>query len=183
MKPIKEHKIFENIEAYLAFEEKSEVRHEYYFENLIEMAGTSKLHNKIVFFLTLLFRQGLSDQQFDISSEQVKAYIESENIFFYPDVMVAHPEENQFYNIQPILIAEVLSEATRNFDMVDKFIQYKKLETLQYYLLVEPEKQLVIVHRKTTDNEWQTDTYTSITDVIDLHTLQIIIALKDIYQA
>jgi Uma2 family endonuclease len=183
MKPIAEHRKFDNIEAYLAFEEKSEVRHEYYLENLIEMAGTTKLHNQIVFFLTLLFRQGLLHQKFDISSEQIKAYIKNENIFFYPDVMVAHTEENDFYNSQPILIAEVLSESTRNFDMVDKFIQYKKLETLQYYFLVEPEKHLVIVHKKTMANDWQTDTYTSISDVIDLPSLQISIALKDIYQS
>ncbi len=183
MKPITEHRKFESIEEYLAFEEKSEVRHEYYLENLIEMSGTTKLHNQIVFYLTLLFRQSLLHKKYDISSEQVKAYIKSENIFFYPDVMIAHPEENEFYNSQPILIAEVLSESTRNFDMVDKFIQYKKLETLQYYFLVEPEKHLVIVHKKTADNNWQTGTYTAITDVIDLPVFQISIALKDIYQA
>lgn len=159
------------------------MRHEYYLENLIERAGTTKLHNQIVFFLTLLFRQGLASQQFDISSEQVKAFIKKENIFFYPDVMVAIPEEHPFYNSQPVLIAEVLSESTRNFDMVDKFIQYKKLDTLQYYVLAEPDKILVIVHKKTDTNEWQTDTYTSITDVIDLPKLQISIALKDIYQS
>ena len=55
MKRITEHKKFESIEEYLAFEEKSEVRHEYYFENLVEMAGSTKLHNQVVFFLTLLF--------------------------------------------------------------------------------------------------------------------------------
>ncbi|MBC7890141.1 MAG: Uma2 family endonuclease [Ferruginibacter sp.] len=182
MKPITEHRKFESIEAYLAFEEKSEIRHEYYFENLVEMAGTTKQHNRIVFFLTLLFKQGLSDQAFEISSEQVKAFIESENIFFYPDVMVANPEENEFFNSQPILIAEVLSGNTRKFDMVDKFIQYQKLDTLQYYLLVEPEKHLVIVHKKNKAADWQTDTYTSLTDIIDLPALQISIALKDIYK-
>jgi hypothetical protein len=39
------------------------------------------------------------------------------------------------------------------------------------------------VYKKATDNDWQSDTYTSITDVIDLPSLQIKIALKDIYQA
>jgi hypothetical protein len=39
MKPITEHRKFETIGEYFAFEEKSEVRHEYYLENLIEMAG------------------------------------------------------------------------------------------------------------------------------------------------
>lgn len=177
-----EHKKFESAEAFLAFEEASDSRHEYYFENLIEIEGSAKLHNEIVFLITLLFRQGLPHKKFDISSEQVKAYIKSENIFFYPDVMVALPEDNPFYNTRPVLIAEVLSAATRKFDMVDKFIQYQKLDTLQYYLLVEPEKHLVIVHKKSADNDWQTDTYTSLTDVIALPALEISVALKDIYQ-
>jgi len=183
MKLIKEHRKFESAEAYLAFEEKSELRHEYYLENLIEMAGSSKLHNQIVFFLTLLFRQGLLHEAFDISSEQVKAFIKSENIFFYPDVMVAFPEDNPFYNSQPILIAEVLSESTRKFDMVDKFIQYQKLVTLQYYLLVEPDKQMVIIYKKTEENEWEASSFASIADIIELPKLNISIALKDIYQA
>lgn len=183
MKPITEHRKFESIEAYLAFEEKSEVRHEYYLENLIEMSGTTYKHNDFVFFLSAFFRFNLPKGKFKISSEQVKLYIASENIFFYPDVMVALPEEQQYYSTQPVLITEVLSESTRKFDMIDKFIQYQKLETLQYYLLVEPEKHLVIVHKKTDEAGWQTDTYTSINDVIDLPALQISITLKDIYQA
>ena len=183
MRPITEHRKFESIEDYLAFEEKSELRHEYYFENLVEMSGTTYKHNDLVFYLTAFFRFNLQKQAYKISSEQVKLYIASENIFFYPDVMVALPEDQAYYSTRPILIAEVLSENTRKFDMFDKFIQYQKLETLQYYFLLEPEKHLVIVYKKTVDNDWQTDTYTSITDVIDLPTLQISIALKDIYQA
>ena len=183
MKPITEHRKFESIDAYLAFEEKSEVRHEYYLENLIEMSGTTYKHNDLVFYLSAFFRFNLPKSKFKISSEQVKLYIANENIFFYPDVMVALPEEQQYYSTQPVLITEVLSESTRKFDMIDKFIQYQKLDTLQYYILVEPEKQLVIVHKKTPETGWQTDTYTSITDVIDLPTLQISLVLKDIYQA
>jgi len=183
MKPITEHRKFESVEAYLAFEEKSEVRHEYYLENLIEMSGTTYKHNDLVFYLSAFFRFNLPKSEFKVSSEQVKLYIVSENIFFYPDVMVALPEEQEYYSTQPLLIAEVLSESTRNFDLVDKLIQYKKLETLQYYFLVEPEKHLIIVYKKTAEAAWQIDTYTSLTDVIELPALQISIALKDIYQA
>lgn len=182
MKQITEHRKFDNIEDYLAFEEKSTVRHEYYFENLIEMSGTTYKHNDLVFYLTAFFRFNLQKNKYQISSEQIKLYIASENIFFYPDVMIALPENHEYYSTSPVLIAEVLSESSRKFDMVDKFIQYQKLETLQYYFLLEPDKHLVIVYKKTADNDWQTDTYTAISDVIDLPNLQISIALKDIYQ-
>ena len=183
MKPVTEHRKFEQIEDYLAFEEKSELRHEYYLENLIEMAGASYLHNLINGNLFFLFKLLFKDRYERVFMEGFKAFIKKENIFFYPDLMISKPEQYEFYSTQPLLITEVLSESTRNFDMTDKFIQYKKLDTLQYYLLVEPEKCLVIVHKKSAANEWQTNTYTSITDVIDLPALQISIALKDIYQA
>lgn len=183
MAPIKEHRKFDSAEAYLAYEEKSEVRHEYYFENLIEMAGASYLHNLINGNLFFIFKLLLKDRNERVYMEGFKAYIKNENIFFYPDVMISIPEQHEYYSTQPVLIAEVLSESTRKFDMFDKFIQYQKLETLQYYLLVEAEKHLVIVYKKAVGNDWQTDTYTSITDVIDLPALHISIALKDIYQA
>lgn len=182
MNPLTEHKKFDSIDAYLAFEEKSEVRHEYYFENLIEMAGATFLHNLINGNLFFIFKMLFKDKNEHVFMEGFKAFIKSDNIFFYPDLMISNPEQHEYYSTQPVLIAEVLSESTRKFDMVDKFIQYQKLETLRYYFLVEPDKHLVIVHKKTADNEWKTDTYTSITDIIDLPTLQITIALKDIYQ-
>ena len=141
--------------------------------------GNNLINGNLFFIFKMLFK----DKNERVFMEGFKAFIKNENIFFYPDLMISLPEQHKYYSTQPILIAEVLSEGTRNFDMVDKFIQYQKLETLQYYLLVEPEKHLVIIHKKTGDNDWQTDTYTSITDVIDLPALQISIALKDIYQA
>ena len=97
--------------------------------------------------------------------------------------MVALPEEHQYYSTQPVLIAEVLSESTRKFDMIDKFIQYQKLDTLQYYLLVEPDKYLVILYKKAEEGNWQSNTFTAITDIIDLPKFNISIALKDIYEA
>ena len=182
MKKIAEHRKFEHINDYFAFEEKSEVRHEYYSENLFEMAASTKLHNQIVFYITLLFRQLLLHKKFDISSEQVKVFIKSENIFFYPDVMIALPEQQEYYASFPILIVEVFSENSRKFDLVDKFLQYQKIETLQYYLLIEPDKHLVIMYLKTDDGDWETRTYTGAGDVISLPKFNISIALKDIYQ-
>ena len=67
--------------------------------------------------------------------------------------------------------------------MVDKFIQYQKLDTLQYYLLVELEKQMIIMYQKTTDLNWQAFTHNNLSDVADQPKLNISIALKDIYQA
>ena len=60
--------------------------------------------------------------------------------YYYPDVLVTNEvfADNRFAQ-KPVLLAEVLSPATRSFDMVDKFMDYSTIPTLGYYLLVEPE--------------------------------------------
>ena len=67
--------------------------------------------------------------------------------------------------------------------MVDKFSQKQKPDTLQYYLLVASEKQMIIMYQKTTDLDWQAFTHNNLSDIVDLPQLNISIALKDIYQA
>lgn len=62
-------------------------------------------------------------------------------------------------------------------------MQYQKLNTFQYYLLVASEKQMIIKYKKTTDLDWQAFTYNNFSDIVDLPQLNIRIALKDIYQA
>jgi Uma2 family endonuclease len=75
MTPIMQHRKFESMEAYLAFEEKSEVRHEYYFENLIEMAGASFLHNLISGNLFFILKMLLKDKPEHIFMESFKTFI------------------------------------------------------------------------------------------------------------
>lgn len=46
MKPVILNKPFSSEEEYFAFEEQSELKHEYINATLFEMSGTSKYHNK-----------------------------------------------------------------------------------------------------------------------------------------
>ena len=80
------------------------------------------------------------------------------------------------------MIAEVLSESTRAKDLVDKFIQYRKIKTLDYYLVVEPEKYLVLCNFKKDKEEWDMISYTEPEEIIALPKLNISISMKDIYK-
>ncbi|CAF1436145.1 unnamed protein product [Adineta steineri] len=80
--------------------------------------------------------------------------------FFYPDIIVCINNSERYYTNEPVLLVEILSETTRKFDLTDKFIQYQKIPTLQYYLCIEPEQQVIIFYFKTTSEEWMTETFT-----------------------
>ncbi len=174
-------KTFASEEEYFLFEEKCELKNELVNGNLIAMSGVSTEHNEITFNICLLFKMLLKNQDYRVFFEAVKVKNPSGN-FFYPDVMVCHPNPHKYYSEAPILLVEVLSESTRTYDLTDKFIQYKQIPSLHYYLCVEPEQQVVIFYFKNAEGEWMTETYSKETDVVSLPQLNISFTLKDIYK-
>src|SRR3954451_6547549 len=146
---------FASDEEYFLYEEKNELRHELINGNLYLMSGISIFYNNIVLQFILLLNRILNNNNYTITFESYKVRTPDGN-YFYPDVMVCERDTKKYYAEKPILIVEVLSESTRKFDLVDKFIQYQKLDTLQYYLCVEPEQQAVIFYYKAEDGEWMT---------------------------
>ena len=68
--------------------------------------------------------------------------------------------------------------------MVDKFIQYRKINSLNYYLIVivEPEKWLGLCHSKDAQGEWDMISYTKKDEIIQLSSLNIALPLEEIYK-
>lgn len=169
-----------SVEEYFLFEEKSELRHELINGNLYEMSGVSIFHNDIVGNLYFILRSLLKGTEWIIAFENFKVRNPDGN-FFYPDISVCYPEVQKYFSDKPIMIVEVLSDTTRKYDLTDKFIQYQKIPTLQYYLCVEPEQQVVIFYFKQQDDEWLTETFTKDEQNLLLPALNTSFNLKDIY--
>lgn len=177
-----------SLDEYIRIDATGTDKHEYYYGKLISMPGESLLHNKLVFRIARFLEDILKDKGYDVYLESVKVKIETEDIYVYPDVVVIkeQPKENlpakDYVIYQPLLIAEVLSDSTRKYDLTDKLIQYQKISTLQYYLAVEPEKHVIIFYGKEQDGDWNAKTYTELNEIINLPLLNASISLKDIYK-
>ena len=167
-------------EEYFLFEEKQELRHELINGNLYEMSGISIFHNDIVSNLLFLFRTYLKGTNWKLVFESFKIKTPEGN-YFYPDIAVCYSNE-KYFSAKPLLIAEVLSDTTRKYDLTDKFIQYQKIETLQYYLCIEPEQKVVVFYYKQ-DGEWIAETFSKDEESISLPALNISFHLSDIYHS
>ncbi len=176
------------LDEYILLDEKGPDKHEYYYGKLIAMPGESLLHNRIAFLLSMLLHNLLEKQGFNVYIESVKVNIEGEEIYVYPDVTVIEnqPEadlpKKDYIIYQPLLIAEVLSDSTRKYDLTDKFIQYQKISSLQYYITVEPAKHLIHLFEKAADGDWTAKTFTELTETINLPQLNAAFTLADIYK-
>ena len=173
------------VDEYILLDEASDIRHEFINGQLYDMSGTSDLHNEIVGNLYLYLRNLLQISSSKIYFENVKCKIQGEEYFTYPDVFITNDDsdkENKYIKQHPSLIVEVLSDSTRKYDTVDKFIQYQKITSLQYYILVEPEVFSVHSFSKDKNGEWQAAIYTKLEEVIDLILLSIQLPLQSIYK-
>lgn len=169
-------------EDYFLFEEKSSLKHERIEGNLYEMSGASIYHNNIVLRISMLLYSLLRDTTWQLTLENFKVKTPEGN-FFYPDLTVSQPQVEKYFTSNPVMIIEVLSDSTRKYDLTDKFIQYCKIETLQYYLCVEPEQQVIIFNTRQKNGEWIAETFSKDGQVIDLPKLNISLKLSDIYKA
>ena len=180
MKVVNIDKKFASDEEYFLFEEGSELKHELSNGNLYEISGVSKYHNKMSRIILMLLSSLLKNSDWEIFYEGFKVKT-PEGSYFYPDICVCFPEVKKYFTDKPVLLFEVLSESTRKFDLTDKFIQYQKIETLEYYVCVEPEQQVVFFYFKNNEGEWMAETFTKDESLIVLPKIKTSFSLKELY--
>jgi Uma2 family endonuclease len=87
----------------------------------------------------------------------MKLRVEASDAFFYPDVFVTCATADvhrPLFKSEPMLIAEVLSPSTSAFDRGQKFAHYRKLASLQEYLLVDSERTSADLFRRDAAGHW-----------------------------
>lgn len=144
-------------EAYLEAEKDSAIKHEYIQGQISAMAGASDAHVTITANLVALLRNHVRGTGCRVYLTDMKARIESLNIFYYPDVMVTCDERDRtfdYFKRYPCLIIEVLSNNTEAFDRGDKFTDYSELETLQEYVLINQKRMRVDCFRRNSEGRW-----------------------------
>ncbi|MEL6504819.1 MAG: Uma2 family endonuclease [Pseudomonadota bacterium] len=74
-----------------------------------------------------------------------------------PDVIVqSKPGDwDSVFSDQPIIVVEVISPSTGKTDAVAKLEEYLSVETIQHYLIVDPDQRSIVHHAKSADG-WHT---------------------------
>lgn len=145
---------------YLALERNSPCKHEFVNGIVYAMAGASRQHDLIKgdVFGALLGRLAPPCQVFS-SDVRVRIRTASDECYYYPDNSVTCSDlDTDAYEVtQPSLVVEVLSRSTEDADRGYKFDDYRKLPSLQEYVLVHQERACVELYRRRTN--WEKEVY------------------------
>lgn len=173
-------------EEYLELETAAESKSEYRNGLIIPMAGGTPNHNRITgnFYAALNF--ALKGQAYDVFASDLRLWIPQARLYTYPDVMVVSgqlqfAEGRKDTITNPLIIAEVLSESTANYDRGEKFRFYRTIPTLQEYILISQTEMHVEQFAKTADNKWILSEYDGQDTILTLNHIQFQVSLKDIY--
>jgi Uma2 family endonuclease len=171
------------VEEYLELEKNSEVRHEYHYGKLIEMPGEAKNANRIAKNILLNWNSKLESQGYEIFTHDVKAEVKKQNIYRYPDLVVApESDDDDKYIIKlPVIMVEVASDGSWKTDTVIKLKEYTAISTLKYYFIVFQEEMLVQLCVRSEDNRWTFEFFEEAHEVINIPFFNLSITLSEIY--
>lgn len=173
------------IEEYEEHQLTCEGRHEYDNGHLYRVPDEMDIENLTASALVCLFFGTLRKQGYQIYAHTVRIAIPKEPKFYYPDIFItkeADTEYNEYVKYEPELIVEVTSSKNFTRNTVYKFVDYTKIQSLKYYLVVHFLKHITYCHFKDEKGEWTFDIYTLPEEIVPLPLLGIQIHLKEIYQ-
>jgi Uma2 family endonuclease len=184
--PVKTEKNYYTPEEYLELENPSETRHEYLDGEIIEMTGGTTNHNKLAGKIYARLLLALEDQEYEVYMTDVRLWIETYHRFTYPDVMVVKGKSLYYGQgkttiINPLLIVEVLSKSTANYDQGDKFDAYRCLPSFQEYILIEQAQYYVKQFAKNDQGKWVLTDYRGAETIVKLESLNFEISLQELY--
>ncbi|MDJ1179314.1 Uma2 family endonuclease [Roseofilum sp. BLCC_M91] len=178
-------------QEYLEWEVQQPLRYEYFNGEVFAMAGGTLPHADIALNLASLLREPLRGRC-KVRNSDAKVGITDEGPFTYPDLSISCDDRDrsarQFMRY-PCVIIEVLSPSTEAYDSPSetlrerggKFALYRRLPTLQEYVLVSSETKTVEIFRQNDVGEWRFIPYSE-GDTIELVSLGITLSLNAIYE-
>lgn len=171
-------KIFTKDE-YLIIEERAETKHELVNGEIYAMAGAKEKHVKITGNIFRNIANHLLESPCDVYSSDMK--LSAGLDCYYPDVFVKcdPDDDDELVKEKPVLVVEVLSESTKNFDRGDKLENYLKISTLKEYILVNQDEIEVWIYRRT-EKKWEMEILKD-SDELHFTSIDLKIPVKDLY--
>jgi Uma2 family endonuclease len=175
---------FMTVDDYLEFEENSPVRHEYVNGSIYAMSGVSVAHARIARELVVAVGGHLRGGPCEPFSASLKLLIRTDidEIFYYPDMMIACQRDDWGPNYvrNPKLVAEILSPSTQHIDRREKAMTYRRIASLEEYVLLAQDEHRVVVQRR--EENWGAQVYSGPQATVDFRSIGLSVPLAQIYE-
>jgi Uma2 family endonuclease len=173
-------------EEYLEIDREAEVKSEYLDGQIYAMAGASPDHNVITANILGALVPQLRGGDCRGYASDLRVLIEETGLYTYPDVTVVcgprrHSDDRRDTLVNPTLIVEVLSPSTEIHDRVGKFSHYRRIESLQEYVLVSQHAARIERYLRRSGGEWLYASAEGLEAALRLDSIGCELRLADVY--
>ncbi len=172
---------------YFELEEAAEYKSEYHSGQILPMVLDSANHNLIVGNLIAPLNFALKKQRdYHLFALGLRLWIPSKRVYTYPDVMLVagkleFAEGRKDTITNAVMVAEVLSESTADYDRGGKFKLFRSIPSFREYVLIDQYEMHVEHFCKTDDNKWVLSEYDGADAVLKLSCVEFEMRLGDMY--
>ncbi|MCU0469392.1 MAG: Uma2 family endonuclease [Arcicella sp.] len=178
------------VEEYESVSYERDLKIEYHNDEIIASMGkVTPVHSILVSRLIKIlsnYYDNLENDFFWLLESGACVHIPTLKTYYQPDMTVINGEikikEGTTTEIlNPYIVCEVLSKATQDFDMSEKLVNYKTIESIKQIIFVAQDRPWISTYTRTNEpNVWINTDYDSLenTAIID----NLTISLKDIYK-
>ncbi len=179
---------------YLAAETLATEKHEYlngfvyplHWNSITNMAGATDAHVKVTGNAHYALKTHLRGSGCSLYMSDMRLKIDTtDKAYFYPDVMVTcnlDDRQHTTTKYAPILVIEVLSESTKDYDKGGKFDAYRQLASLREYVLIDPKQYLVQVFRLNENHRWELFSFAGANSNVELASVDLCCLITDFYE-
>jgi len=130
---------------YLATERKATAKSEYFDGEIFAMSGGSPSHSLIAANFIGESQQGLKGKPCSVYTSDLRVKVDLSGLYTYPDATIACGElefddDQQDTLTNPIVVVEVLSQATESYDRGRKSANYRTIASLQEIILIAQDR-------------------------------------------
>jgi Uma2 family endonuclease len=173
-------------EAYFQMETNAESKNEYFNGEIFAMTGASFNHNLIAVNIASALHGALLDSPCYVLASDMKIQVDKARHYVYPDVsiicdVIEFSEEKDDVVVNPIVLFEILSASTKDYDRGGKFMAYRSITSLRDYILVDQYSHHVEHFQKNDAGQWVLDEYKSQLDAFIIKSAGVELSLKAIY--
>jgi len=172
-------------EAYLERERAALYKSDFHDGQIFAMTGASREHNLITVNITAALHQQLKNRPCEAYTNDMRVKASIAHSYHYPDIAVvcggAQFEDGHFDTLtNPTVVIEVLSPSTEAYDRGGKFSNYRKIASLQEYLLVAQDQPYIERYVRQHENWLLTETV-GLDATLELSSIACTLALRDVY--
>jgi Uma2 family endonuclease len=175
-------------QEYYALEREAGYKSDFYAGEIFAMAGGTVQHSLISANLTREVGLQLKEKPCRVFESNLRVAVKATGLRCYPDVSVfcgpleyddEDPEHETLTN--PIVLFEVLSKSTEGFDRGLKSESYRRIPSLQAYLLVRQDAPRIEILERQSDGTWVLREAAGLEASMEIRSLQISLPFAEVY--